>query len=123
MLRRMEREPNGIPWDEEAPVAITVIDAAGVILRMNARARETFAKDGGGALVGRSVLDCHPEPARTRLGALLAERRGSHYTISKRGQRKIIHQIPWYRDGQFAGLVEISVPIPDPLPHFDRGDS
>ena len=121
MLGAMERDPSGVPWDEEAPVAITVTDADGVIVRMNARARETFAKDGGGALVGRSVLDCHPEPARTRLGALLAARRANHYTISKRGQRKIIHQIPWYRDGRFAGLVEISVPIPDELPHFDRG--
>ena len=63
------RQPDA--WAEEAPVAITVTDADGVIVRMNARARETFAKDGGGALVGRSVLDCHPEPARTRLAGLL----------------------------------------------------
>jgi PAS domain-containing protein len=122
----MDREPAAgapeqIPWDEEAPVAITVTDADGVIVRMNARAREAFAQEGGGALVGRSVLDCHPEPARTRLAALLAERRANHYTISKRGQRKIIHQIPWYREGRYAGLVEVSVPIPDQLPHFDRG--
>jgi|WetSurMetagenome_2_1015567.scaffolds.fasta_scaffold1060576_1 PAS domain-containing protein len=121
MLRRMEPDPSGAHWDDEAPVAITVTDADGVIVRMNARARATFAKDGGGALVGRSVLDCHPEPARARLAALLAEQRANHYTISKGGQRKIIHQIPWYRDGRYAGLVEISVPIPDELPHFDRG--
>lgn len=107
-------------WDEEAPVAITVTDEHGVIVRMNARARETFAKDGGGALVGRSVLDCHPEPARAKLAALLADRRANHYTIRKHGQRKIIHQIPWYRDGRYAGLVELSIPIPADLPHFDR---
>jgi hypothetical protein len=29
--------------------------------------------------------------------------------------------MPWYRDGVFAGVVELSVPIPDELPHFDRG--
>jgi PAS domain-containing protein len=117
----MERDPSGAPWDEEAPVAITVTDADGVIVRMNARARATFATDGGGALVGRNVLDCHPEPARARVAALLADQRANHYTISKGGRRKIIHQIPWYRGGRFAGLVEISVPIPDELPHFDRG--
>ena len=121
MLGGMDRDPSGPSWDEEAPVAITVIDADGVIVRMNARARETFAADGGGALVGRSVLDCHPGPARTRLDTLLAEQRANHYTISKQGQRKIIHQIPWYREGRYAGVVEISVPIPDTLPHFDRG--
>ena len=24
------------------------------------------------------------------------------------------------RDGEFAGFVELSIPIPDELPHFDR---
>jgi hypothetical protein len=28
--------------------------------------------------------------------------------------------MPWYQDGKFAGIVEISIPIPDDLPHFDR---
>lgn len=35
-------------------------------------------------------------------------------------KKKIIHQIPWTRNGVFAGFVEISIPIPDDLPHFDR---
>ena len=122
----MDREPLAdhrppVPWFEGIPVAITVTDADGVIVRMNARARETFAADGGGALVGRNVLDCHPEAAREKVRALLAQQRPNHYTISKAGQRKIIHQLPWFRDGRYAGLVEISVPIPDELPHFDRG--
>lgn len=26
----------------------------------------------------------------------------------------------WYVGGAFAGMVEISIPIPDELPHFDR---
>jgi PAS domain-containing protein len=122
----MDREPPAAPrqpvaWDEEIPVAITVTDADGVIVRMNARARETFAQDGGGALVGRSVLDCHPEAAREKVRALLEGQRPNHYTISKGGQRKIIHQLPWFRDGRYAGLVEIAVPIPGELPHFDRG--
>jgi hypothetical protein len=29
--------------------------------------------------------------------------------------------LPWFKHGQFAGVVEISIPIPDDLPHFDRG--
>ena len=107
-------------WLEEFPVAITVTDAQGNILAMNARSRESFEKDGGGALVGRSVFDCHPEPARTRVRELFERRAANHYTTRKNGQRKIIHQIPWYRDAAFAGFVEISIPIPDELPHFDR---
>ncbi len=107
-------------WLEELPAAVTVTDANGTIVAMNARSRRTFEKEGGGALVGKSVFDCHPEPARTKARELFARGLPSHYTIRTGGQRKIIHQLPWYRDGTFAGFVEISVPIPDELPHFDR---
>jgi hypothetical protein len=44
----------------------------------------------------------------------------NHYTVSKGGQRKAIHQLPWYRDGVFSGFVELALPIGDHLPHFDR---
>ena len=108
------------PWAEGLPVAITVTDADGKIVEMNARSREVFAKDGGGALVGTSVFACHPEPALTKTLELYARKAPNHYTIRKQGQRKIIHQIPWQVDGVFAGYVEISIPIPDELPHFDR---
>jgi transcriptional regulator with PAS, ATPase and Fis domain len=108
-------------WMEQLPVAVTVTDADGTIIAMNARSRETFAADGGGELVGRSVFACHPEPALTKTRALYARREPNHYTISKNGQRKIIHQLPWTQDGRFAGFVEISIPIPGELPHFERG--
>ncbi len=111
---------DGREWWKGIDYAVTVTDAAGVIIEMNDKSRESFAADGGGALIGRSVFDCHPEPARTRTKALYQDRRPNHYTIRKHGQKKIIHQLPWFRDGAFAGVVEISIPIPDDLPHFDR---
>lgn len=107
-------------WVAGLPVAITVTTADGTIIAMNPRARDTFAKDGGGALIGRSVFDCHPEPARTRTLDLFASRTPNHYTITKEGQKKVIHQIPWFQDGVFAGFVEISIPIPEKMPHFSR---
>ena len=107
-------------WAEGLPVAITVTDAEGKIVAMNARSKESFAKDGGGALIGASVFACHPEPALTKTLELYRRRTPNHYTIRKQGQRKIIHQIPWTEEGRFAGYVEISIPIPDDLPHFDR---
>ncbi len=108
-------------WWEEVAVAVTVTDREGTIVAMNGAAAATFAADGGLRLVGRSVFDCHPQPARSLLQRLFAERAAHHYTISKGGQRKIIHQLPWYRDGEFAGFVELAIPIPDELPHFHRG--
>ena len=107
-------------WAEGLPVAITVTSADGTIVAMNARSCETFAADGGPALVGRSVFDCHPPRARAKTEALYVGQRPNHYTIRKNGQRKIIHQIPYTVDGEFAGVVELAIPIPDELPHFDR---
>ncbi len=107
-------------WVAGLPASITVTDAEGTILEMNPRSCETFAADGGAALVGRQVFACHPEAAAAKTRALYASRQPNHYTIRKNGQKKIIHQIPWFKDGVFAGYVELSIPIPDELPHFDR---
>ncbi len=109
-----------VDWIEEVPVAITVTDAEGTILAMNAFAEATFAEDGGAGLIGRSVFDCHPEPALTRTRELYRDRAANHYTIEKAGRRKMIHQLPWFQGGAFAGFVEISIPVPDSLPHFIR---
>ena len=107
-------------WVEGLPVAVTVTSADGTITAMNARSRETFAADGGAALIGKSVFDCHPPAAQVESRRLYAQPGPNHYTIRKRGQKKIIHQLPWYKDGVFGGVVEISIPISDELPHFDR---
>ena len=108
-------------WTKEFPGAITVCDAEGTVLSMNARACRTFERDGGAALVGRNVLDCHPGPAREKLRAMLERGERNAYTIEKNGVRKLIYQSPWYRDGTYAGFVELSLEIPAELPHFVRG--
>jgi transcriptional regulator with PAS, ATPase and Fis domain len=107
-------------WIDEFPAAITVCDAVGTIVEMNKRAIESFASDGGAALIGRNVLDCHPEPSRSQLVSMLASGQKNVYTIRKNGIRKIIYQSPWYHHGAYAGFVELSLPIPDTMPHFDR---
>ena len=43
------------------------------------------------------------------------------YTISKNGLRKMIYQTVWKKGGQVAGLVEISIVLPEDMPHYDRG--
>jgi transcriptional regulator with PAS, ATPase and Fis domain len=107
-------------WIKEFPAAITVCDAEGIILEMNDRAAKTFESDGGYALIGRSMLDCHPLPARTKTEHLLAAHEKNVYTIEKNGIKKLIYQSPWYKDGQYAGFVELSLEIPFDLPHFIR---
>jgi hypothetical protein len=107
-------------WAGGFPGAITVCDPEGRILEMNAASRESFAADGGGKLIGSNVLDCHPEPSRTKLAGMMAERRTNVYTIQKHGRKKMIYQTPWFKDGVYAGFVELSFEIPWDMPHFNR---
>ena len=108
-------------WVGSFSGAITVCDREGVILEMNDQAAVTFAADGGRALIGRNVLDCHPEPGRSKLVALLKTGQTNVYTIEKNGVKKLIYQAPWQRDGAYAGIVELSLEIPFEPPHFVRG--
>ena len=107
-------------WLDGVDAAITVCDCAGVILYMNEKAALTFAADGGRALVGRNLMDCHPEPARQKIRRIMESGAANTYTIEKNGVKKLIHQAPWYQDGALAGLVEFSIVIPSELPHFVR---
>lgn len=111
---------SGHLWIKEFPAAVTVCDAEGVILEMNDRAATTFEKDGGYALIGKNMLDCHPEPARTKMERLLAAKEKNVYTIEKNGIKKLIFQSPWFKDGKYAGFVELSLEIPFEIPHFIR---
>jgi transcriptional regulator with PAS, ATPase and Fis domain len=107
-------------WLEEFPGAITVCDTRGIILEMNTRAAQVFQEQGGKKLIGSNLLDCHPEPSRTKTQRLLATGERNVYTIEKAGVRKLVYQTPWYANGAFAGLVELSLELPETMPHFIR---
>lgn len=107
-------------WLEELKVAFTFSGEDGTIIYMNDAAATVFSNDGGSELVGKNVLDCHPEPARAKLQDLFANPRVNAYTIQKAGKRKLIYQAPVFENGAFKGIVEISLPLPDEIPHFER---
>lgn len=107
-------------WVKEFPGAVTVCDLNGIILEMNDKAAQGYARDGGRALIGKNILDCHPEPARTKTAQLLQARTKNVYTIEKNGVKKLIYQSPWYENGEYRGLVELSLEIPFAMPHFIR---
>jgi transcriptional regulator with PAS, ATPase and Fis domain len=110
----------GQDWVREFPGAVIVCDETGTIVEMNDQAVRANEARGGRALVGRNLLDCHPEPARTTLAALMDGRRANVYTIEKNGLKKMVYQAPWFRDGLYGGFVEIVFEIPPGLPHFIR---
>jgi transcriptional regulator with PAS, ATPase and Fis domain len=107
-------------WIKEFPAAVTVCDADGVVLEMNDKAARTFEKDGGYKLIGSNMLDCHPDPAQSKVERLLAAREKNVYTIEKNGVKKMIFQSPWYQNGEYAGFVELSLEIPFEMEHFVR---
>lgn len=62
-------KPEKNAWIKEFPGAITVCDPEGIILEMNDKAAKSHEKDGGYALIGKNLYDCHPDPARGKLRA------------------------------------------------------
>jgi transcriptional regulator with PAS, ATPase and Fis domain len=109
-----------INWEMNFNAAITVCDTDGIIRQMNEQAALVLQKDGGMDLVGKNALECHPEPARLKMVDLLENQKTNVYTIEKNGKKKLIYQAPWYNGNKFAGLVEISLPLPEDVPHFIR---
>lgn len=101
--------------------AITVCDADLNLLYMNEKSKATFGGPGGAPAVGDNLAGCHNPASVEKMRAILAGGRPNVYTISKGGVRKLIWQAPWTRDGAIAGLVEISLPLPTSMPHYDRG--
>jgi len=107
-------------WEEGVIFSVTVCDAGGKILKMNEKARATFIKSGGKDLIGKNLLDCHPEPAKSKLKKMLETPYTRAYTIEKKGIKKLIYQTPWFKAGRPAGLVELSLELPAELPHYIR---
>ena len=109
-----------INWYEELPIAVTVCDKEGKIIYMNKKSAATFEKYGAEHLIGDNVLNCHPEPAKSMLAAMLCNENTNSYTIEKNGIKKLIYQTPWYEEGNYMGYVELSFVIPMEMKHFKR---
>ena len=105
---------------EGADVAVTICAKDGTILDMNAKSRRTFLKPGSEEIVGKNVLDCHPEPARSLLADMLENPRTNVYTVEKEGVKKLIFQCPWYEEDAYAGFMELSMVLPEVLPNRIR---
>lgn len=104
----------------ELPFAITVCDTNAIILYMNERSASTFQKYGGTEIIGTSLFLYHHGPTSDKLQKLFDTATKNAYTIEKNGIKKLVYQSPWYKDGKFAGLIELSLEIPMEMPHFIR---
>lgn len=107
-------------WIENFGAAITVMDLEGNILDMNEAAAVVNEKHGGKSLIGKNLMGCHQQRSRDIMKNLMKNDTKNVYTIEKNGKKKMIYQAPWYKDGKVAGLVEISMFIPEEMPHYKR---
>ena len=110
----------GWDWIENFAGAVTICDLSGIVLQMNEKSAEMYRKYGGKELIGRNLIDCHPEPARKKLLQLLDSGERNIYTTEKDGIKKLIYQVPWLQDGRRSGMVELVLQIPIEMPNFLR---
>jgi hypothetical protein len=107
-------------WTKGAKFSVTVCDKNGKIVEMNDAAAKTFETYGGAKLVDTSIYDCHPESAREKIAKMFEGEKTNIYTIGKKGVKKLIYQGPYFDNGEFAGIVELSIEIPEDMPHHSR---
>ena len=101
---------------EKVAFAATVCDKDGIVLYQNERARK---RDGG--VVGKNLYDCHNARSCEMIRKMITTGESNTYEIIRHGKRRLLHQTPWYEeDGIVAGLIELSVDLPDSYPVFDR---
>lgn len=106
-------------WADEVDYAVTIADKDCNIIYMNKRSVDTFCKNGE-SLIGKNLMDCHPEHAQKTIKRLLQTGGSNTYSITKNGVNKLIFQSAWRLNGEIAGLVETSMVIPKDIRHFDR---
>jgi sensor histidine kinase regulating citrate/malate metabolism len=107
-------------WLHSLDAAITICDKKGIIVYMNRKAIESFAKEGGKKLIGTSLIECHPGESRNILTEMLKSGKENIYSIEKNGVKKLIIQKPVHEHGDYAGLMEMSIVIPSEMPHHIR---
>ena len=107
-------------WIETLDGAVIASDIEGNIIYLNNKATSNFEKHGEQKLIGTNLKDCHKDSSNQKIKEMMETHEKNIYTIEKKGKKKLIYQAPWFKDGEFAGLVELSLEIPFDMPHFIR---
>lgn len=100
-------------WVEEFPGMISVCDTKGKILVLNKQVSEYFSSSGGKKLIGTNLYDCHGKKSGEEIHHLMTTKEANVYIAEENGTRELVIHSPWFKDGEFAGLVEITLPLND----------
>ena len=96
----------------ELDFTISVCNKEGEIIYMNKKCADSFGKEGGLSLVGSNILDCHPEPSKSRLKEMMLTHETQSYMKGEGQKKRLIHQTPVYKNGEFDGYIECIIPLP-----------
>ena len=108
---------NSLEWFEEIPCSVMVCDRKYKVLYMNDKAAEDHAEDGGRALVGTGLMECHPPDAQAKLREVLTSGRPNVYTTEERRRKKLVYQCQWIRGGRVGGVVQLVIELPKDMAH------
>lgn len=107
-------------WQKEVRVGITVSNSDGVILYMNDLALKIFERSGGEKLIGKKLIDCHPDFAKSRVLSLFEKRKNNCYTVTIDGVKYMLYQSAWFENGEFAGFVEFIYSLPAEIRQLEK---
>lgn len=107
-------------WFRSFPGSITITDAKGIILEMNDKAAESYREGGGRELIGKSAINCHEEPVRQTVQKMYDEPAMRIYTTRENGQKILVIHAPFFSDGEFMGIVELVIDLPEEIPHVEH---
>ena len=92
----------------EVPYSVTICDKDGKILYMNEMAVNVLSH--GQQIIGNNLLDCHPEPARTKLAEMLQNHNVNAYTIEKTVSRSSSIRHPGFRTASLPVTLSSQCP-------------
>ena len=100
-------------WSKEVNFPVTICDKDGIIIATNDKSIESFKEDGGADLLGKNLLDCHPEPSKSKLMHMLQNQLTNTYIDTSNNRKQFVYETPWYENGEYRGFVEILINLPD----------
>jgi transcriptional regulator with PAS, ATPase and Fis domain len=98
-------------WVEEFPGMISVCDVDGKIMVLNKKIAAYFSSTGGKELIGTNLFDCHGNTSGEEIKQLMKQEKADVYIAEENGERELVIHSPWFKEGEFAGLVEITLPF------------
>ncbi len=117
MLEHYTHHQMVFDYFEHVGFAVTICDKDGIVVYQNKKSRGN-----DGSVIGRNLFKCHKEKSNEKIRHMIATGDNNTYEIIKHGKRFLIRHSPWYdtENGSVAGLIELSIPLPDEYPTFNR---